>query len=553
MSGAQPLSLSVRNIHIMGSQTSAILQNNNLLIHKIIMVLLLTCTLESNTDDLLPSSNHYSSVPLSLMQLPFDGHLSFHNLHFAAQDFGGLFSSLPLAVLYPRSVSDISLAVSHVFQLGPSSDLKVAARGHGHSLQGQAQAPGGLIISMESLQKPKMRVFTGKTPFVEVPGGELWINILHETLKYGLAPSSWTDYLHLTVGGTLSNGGISGQAFRHGPQINNVYQLEVVTGKGEVFTCSEKQNSDLFHGVLGGLGQFGIITSARISLEPAAKKVKWIRVLYHDFSSFSKDQEQLISLEGAFDYIEGFVMVNRTGLLNNWRSSFNPKDPVQASQFNSEGKTLYCLELAKYFDPDVDEPVDGEIERLLGNLGYISSTLFMSEVSLLEFLDRVHVSELKLRESGLWEVPHPWLNLLVPKSEIDDFAREVFGNILTGNSNGPILIYPVNKSKWNRQTSLVTPREDIFYLVAFLSSAMPFSTEKDGLEQILARNQNIMDYCKAKLPGTNQYLPQYNKQEDWEAHYGSRWEVFMRRKLKYDPLAILSPGQRIFRNKIQVT
>lgn len=44
-------------------------------------------------------------------------------------------------------------------------------------------------------------------------------------------------------------------------------------GKGEVETCSEKQNADLFYGVLGGLGQFGIITRARISLEKAPKMV----------------------------------------------------------------------------------------------------------------------------------------------------------------------------------------------------------------------------------------------------------------------------------------
>lgn len=44
-------------------------------------------------------------------------------------------------------------------------------------------------------------------------------------------------------------------------------------GKGELFTCSEERNSELFHAVLGGLGQFGIITRARIALEPAPKRV----------------------------------------------------------------------------------------------------------------------------------------------------------------------------------------------------------------------------------------------------------------------------------------
>lgn len=80
--------------------------------------------------------------------------------------------------------------------------------------------------------------------------------------------------------------------------------------------------------------------------------MKWIRVLYSDFTSFTEDQEILISEEKTFDYIEGFVIINRTGLLNNWRSSFKPKDPVQASQFNSDGRILFCLEMTKNFNPD---------------------------------------------------------------------------------------------------------------------------------------------------------------------------------------------------------
>ena len=44
-------------------------------------------------------------------------------------------------------------------------------------------------------------------------------------------------------------------------------------GKGEIVNCSKKQNSELFYSVLGGLGQFGIITRAQISLQPAPKMV----------------------------------------------------------------------------------------------------------------------------------------------------------------------------------------------------------------------------------------------------------------------------------------
>ncbi|KAL9424343.1 hypothetical protein AB3S75_036263 [Citrus x aurantiifolia] len=488
----------------------------------------------------------FSGIPYSLKTLTLDGHLNFDEVHNAARDFGNRFQLLPSAVLHPNSVSDIATTVKHIWEMGSHSELTVAARGHGHSLQGQAQAHQGVVINMESLQGPKMQVYAENSSYVDVSGGELWINILHESVKYGLAPKSWTDYLHLTVGGTLSNAGISGQAFQHGPQISNVHQLEVVTGKGEIINCSEKQNSELFHSVLGGLGQFGIITRARISLEPAPDMVKWIRVLYSDFATFARDQEYLISAEKTFDYIEGFVIVNRTGLLNNWRSSFDPQDPVQASQFKSDGQTLFCLELAKYINKDEKDLVNQEVESSLSVLNYIPSTLFLSEVSYIEFLDRVHVSEVKLRSKGLWEVPHPWLNLFIPQSKIHDFAKEVFGNILAETSNGPILIYPLNKSKWDNRTSVVIPEEDVFYLVAFLSSAVPSSKGTDGLEHILTQNKRILEYCETARLGVKQYLPHYTTQEQWRSHFGPQWEVFVQRKSTYDPLAILAPGQRIF-------
>lgn len=88
-----------------------------------------------------------------------------------------------------------------------------------------------------------------------------------------------------------------------------------------------------------------------------------------------------------------------------------------------------------------------EIKSSLSELSYIPSTLFVTEVSYLEFLDRVHAAELKLRSIGMWDLPHPWLNLLVPRSKIHSFADGVFGNILTHTNNGPVLVYPVNKSK----------------------------------------------------------------------------------------------------------
>ena len=107
------------------------------------------------------------------------------------------------------------------------------------------------------------------------------------------------------------------------------------------------------------------------------------------------------------------------------------------------------------------------------------------------------------------------------------------------------LIYSI--FRWDNRTSAVIPEEDIFYLVAFLSSAVPSSTGTDGLEYILSRNKRILDFCKTARLGVKQYLPHYTTQEEWRTHFGPRWEAFAQRKSAYDPLAILAPGHRIFR------
>lgn len=152
----------------------------------------------------------------------------------AARDFGAVVSEAPIAVMQPESPADIARLLG---ALSSSSGPRaaVAARGAGHSLHGQAQARGGIVVETRALPRLVEVVRRedgdgGGDAYADVGGGALWVEVLEECLRAGLAPRSWTDYLYLTVGGTLSNGGISGQAFKHGPQISNVLQLEVVTG-----------------------------------------------------------------------------------------------------------------------------------------------------------------------------------------------------------------------------------------------------------------------------------------------------------------------------------
>lgn len=100
--------------------------------------------------------------------------------------------------------------------------------------------------------------------------------------------------------------------------------------------------------------------------------------------------------------------------------------------------------------------------------------------------------------------------------------------------------------RWDNKTSVVIPEEDIFYLVAFLTSAVPSSNGPDGLEYILTQNKRILEYCERARIRVKQYLPHYTTREGWRGHFGPKWELFLKRKSVFDPLAILAPGQQIF-------
>ncbi|XP_014500389.1 cytokinin dehydrogenase 3 [Vigna radiata var. radiata] len=476
----------------------------------------------------------------------------------ASKDYGNIAREVPLAVFHPASAQDIARLLKASYR--EAVPFKVAARGQGHSTRGQAMARGGVVVDMAGFRERGsgvgIRVSNTVDPsvgyfhYADVGGEQLWIDVLHATLEHGLAPLSWTDYLYLTVGGTLSNAGISGQTFRFGPQISTVREMDVITGKGESVTCSSQTNSELFHAVLGGLGQFGIITRARIALAPAPKRVKWVRLLYNEFSAFTKDQEQLISITGrkqniAVDYVEGSLLMHQ-GPINNWRSSFFPlADHGRIISLVTQHSVLYCLEIAKYYDGQSENNVDKELQVLLQELSYIPGFYYEKDVSYVEFLNRVRSGELKLQSQGLWDVPHPWLNLFIPKSQIMDFDSGVFKNIILKRNitTGPVLVYPMNRNKWDNRMSASIPDEDIFYTVGFLHSS-GFDNWKDYDTQ----NKEIVQFCNDAGINIKQYLPHYRTQEDWTKHFGPKWRTFVERKQQFDPRMILSPGQRIFNN-----
>ena len=104
----------------------------------------------------------------------------------------------------------------------------------------------------------------------------------------------------------------------------------------------------------------------------------------------------------------------------------------------------------------------------------------------------------------------------------------------------------LNKFRWDDRSSVVTPNEDVFYLVALLRSALDNGEETLTLKHLSDENRKILKFCKESQINAKQYLPHYRTQEDWMEHYGDKWPQIYQRKMEFDPRRILATGQKIF-------
>lgn len=92
---------------------------------------------------------------------------------------------------------------------------------------------------------------------------------------------------------------------------------------------------------------------------------------------------------------------------------------------------------------------------------------------------------------------------------------------------------------------MVLPESDIFYIVALLRFNPP-PPRGPAPELFVAQNQEIIQFCSSMGFDFKLYLPHYKCQEDWKRHFGNHWTRFLSRKISFDPLFILAPGQKIF-------
>ena len=425
----------------------------------------------------------------------------------AAEDFGHIVRRLPHGVVSPATDRGVAAAL----QGARAAGRKVAARGLGHSVFGRAQVDGGIVIDMRALAA----IHGIGADRISVGAGATWREVLAATLPRGLAPPVLTDYLGLSIGGTLVVGGVGAASSRHGMQCDNVLDLDVVTGSGRVVTCSPQVEPDLFDAVRAGLGQVGIITRATLRLVPAPKAVRRCVLTYPDLGSMLADQ-RLLAAEGRFDEIKGVIAPGPAG----WTFRIDAAAHLVGDRVPDDARLL-----AELFD-----------DRCRAEL---------STLPYRDHLDRFGVLEQHLRANGQWFHPHPWLTTFLGDSFVEPVVEAELDRLDPWDLGplGQILLSPIPRRPV-RSPLLRVPTEDMVF--AFNLIRIPDTAETGEAARLVAANRAAYERIRA-AGGTLYPVSAFPMSTgDWRLHFGAAWTRLGDAKRRFDPDRALTPGYGVF-------
>ena len=171
----------------------------------------------------------------------------------------------PALVVQPTGVGDIQNAVTFARERG----LLLAVKCGGHSFSGKSTCDGGLQIDLSQFRNVRVDP-RSKTAYVA--GGSLLGEIDHECMAHGLVTTAGT-VSHTGVGGLTLGGGFGRVARRYGLALDNLTAVDIVTADGRLRRADATENPDLFWGVRGGGGNFGIVTNFEFALHEMQRQV----------------------------------------------------------------------------------------------------------------------------------------------------------------------------------------------------------------------------------------------------------------------------------------
>ncbi|MEJ7769646.1 MAG: FAD-dependent oxidoreductase, partial [Chitinophagaceae bacterium] len=172
--------------------------------------------------------------------------------------WNGMIDRQPALIVRCKNSED----VTHAVNFAREHNLLLSVRGGGHNITGNAVCDGGIMVDLSLMKSIKVDPVQ---QIADVETGATWGDFDAASQIHGLATTggviSTTGVAGLTLGG-----GVGWLVRKHGLSCDNLLAADVVTAAGNLLRASAKENQELFWGIRGGGGNFGIVTSMKFRL-----------------------------------------------------------------------------------------------------------------------------------------------------------------------------------------------------------------------------------------------------------------------------------------------
>lgn len=218
----------------------------------------------------------------------------------ARKIWNGAFDRHPALIARCTGAADVIQAVN----FARAHELLVAVRGGGHSLSGQSVCEGGLMIDLSPMKGIRVDPVNMRA---RAEPGVLLGEFDRETQSFGLATTAGT-VSHTGIAGLTLGGGFGRLGRKYGLACDNLTSVDIVTADGRFLQANTKQNLDLFWGVRGGGGNFGVVTSFEYQLHKVGPTLFGGKLIYpfeqarevlKFFAEYSKQTPDELYLEPA--------------------------------------------------------------------------------------------------------------------------------------------------------------------------------------------------------------------------------------------------------------
>jgi FAD/FMN-containing dehydrogenase len=186
--------------------------------------------------------------------------------------WNGMIDRKPALIARCAGVADVIQSVN----FARDNHLLVSVRGGGHNITGYAVNDGGIVIDLSQMKA--VHVDLSKST-ARAEAGLTWDEYNHETQAFGLASTGGV-VSHTGVSGLTLGGGLGWLMGKHGLTCDTLLSANIVTADGKFLTASPTENPDLFWGLRGGGGNFGVVTSFEFQLYPVGPTVLGGMVIY---------------------------------------------------------------------------------------------------------------------------------------------------------------------------------------------------------------------------------------------------------------------------------